>query len=229
MKMEPAPFVRSEPALYLCAFMRAVVVHYQVDFLVAGKLAFQMIQEPYELAAAVPFLTGADHFPIENVERGEQSSRAVTFVVVSLPFRQARSQGKNRRGAIQCLDLALLIDAQYQRPVGWVHVEAYNVAHLFLKLRIVGQFEALDTMGLHIMALPDAVNDCPGYPQVRCKHAHAPMRAAITRTSPQRRVEDALLQFWRQYLGRAFSPANAGYGLQTLTGKCRSQRQHGRT
>ena len=172
-----------------------------MDFLIPRKLAFQMIQEPYELATAVPLLAGADHVPIEDVERGEQSRRAVTFVVVSLSFRQARSQGKNGRGTIQRLELALLIDAQHQRPVGWVQVEAYNVAHLFLKLRIVGQFEAFDTMGLHIMALPDAVNDCPGYPQVRCKHAHAPMRAAVPRTSLQRRVEDALLQFWRQYLG----------------------------
>jgi hypothetical protein len=60
--------------------------------------------------------------------------------------------------------LALLINAQHQRAVGWVQVWADNVAHLLLKLRIVGQFEALDSMGLHIMASPDTVPDCPGYP-----------------------------------------------------------------
>ena len=56
-------------------------------------------------------------------------------------------------------------------------------------------------MGLHIMALPDAVNDRPGDPQLRCKCAHAPVRAAVARTGLQRRVEDALLQLRRQYLG----------------------------
>ncbi len=81
-----------------------------------------MIQEPDELAAAVAVLAGPDHLAIEDVESGEQSRRAVTLVVVGLPFRQARTQGKNRRRAIQCLDLALLIHAQHQRSVGWVQV-----------------------------------------------------------------------------------------------------------
>jgi hypothetical protein len=44
-------------------------------------------------------------------------------------------------------------------------------------------------MWLNIVVLPDAVNVCPGYLQVRCQRAHAPMRAPITWTGLQRGTE----------------------------------------
>src|SRR5690606_18652347 len=92
VEMKAVASLRFEPALHFCTFVRAVIVHDQVDFLTLGKLAFQVVQEPNELAATVPLLAGADDFPIENIERGEQSRRAMPFVVVSLSFGQARSQ-----------------------------------------------------------------------------------------------------------------------------------------
>ena len=68
MKMEAAPFFGLEPPLYLSTFVRAVVVHDQVDLLIPGKLAFQVIQKTNELAAAVPLLTGADHLSVEKLK-----------------------------------------------------------------------------------------------------------------------------------------------------------------
>ena len=55
------------------------------------------------------------------------------------------------------------------------------------------------------------------------------MRAAVTRTRLQCRIEDALLQLRRQHLGRALAPANAGNGGQSILGKRGPQRQHRRT
>src|SRR5688572_23013627 len=101
---------------------------------------------------------------------------------MSLAFRQAGAQRKNWRGAIERLDLALLIDAQDQCAVGRVQVEAHDVAYFFFELRIVGQFEAFHTMRLDVVALPDPMDDRPGYPEVRGKHANTPMCAAVTRT-----------------------------------------------
>jgi hypothetical protein len=109
---------------------------------------------PDEVAAAVAFLASTDHLPIKDVESGEQSRGPVALVIMGLAFRQAGAQRKNRRGAIERLDLALLIDAQDQCTAGRVQVEAHDVAHFFFELRIVGQFEAFHTMRLDVVALP---------------------------------------------------------------------------
>jgi hypothetical protein len=103
--------------------------------LIGRELPFEMIQELHELPAAVALLTSADDFAIQDVERGEQSGGAIAFVVVRLAFRQAGPQWEDRRGAIQSLNLALLVHTQYQGAVGWIQVEAYDIPHLFFKVR----------------------------------------------------------------------------------------------
>src|SRR3954470_10199040 len=100
-----------------------------MHFLIGGDLRFQMVEESYELPAAVALLTSADDFAVENIEGGEQSCRAMAFVIVGLTLRQARSQGEDRRGAIQSLNLTFLIHAQYQRAFRRVQVQANNVPH----------------------------------------------------------------------------------------------------
>src|SRR3954453_17369665 len=87
-------------------------------------------------------------------------------------------------------------------------METDNVANLDFKLRIVGQFEALDAMWLHVVPLPDAMHDRSGHTQLRGERAHTPVCAAVARTGLQRSVEDALLQFRRQHPWRPFATAN---------------------
>jgi len=50
-----------------------------------------MAEKPDELPTAAAILTSADDFAVENIERGEQRSRAMAFVVVRLTLRQAGS------------------------------------------------------------------------------------------------------------------------------------------
>lgn len=128
--------------------MCVVVVHDQVDFRIGGKVALQMVEEEDELLAAVSVLACTDHLAIENVEGGKQRRRAVTLVIVRLPLGQPRWQWKDRGDPVQCLDLALLVHAQYQRAVRRIQVKADNVPHFCFKLRIIGQFEALDSVWL---------------------------------------------------------------------------------
>jgi hypothetical protein len=49
-----------------------------------------------------------DDFPRGDVQRGEETARARAFVVVS---RALWDPGQRRLGAIECLDLGLLIHA----------------------------------------------------------------------------------------------------------------------
>ena len=71
--------------------MGGVVVHDEVNVQIGRHLFLQLIEEPDELLGAVPGKTAADHFPVQNIERREQSSRTVALIVVRLPFRQTRS------------------------------------------------------------------------------------------------------------------------------------------
>ncbi len=67
MEVESPPLLRLQPALHLCAFVGAVIVHDEMHFLIGRKLRFQMVEEPYKLPAAVAILTSADHFAVENI------------------------------------------------------------------------------------------------------------------------------------------------------------------
>ncbi|MCC6265736.1 MAG: hypothetical protein IT169_19360 [Bryobacterales bacterium] len=119
-----------------------------------------------------------------------------------------------------------MINAKNQRAVGWIQVEAYNVADLLLKLRLVEQFETLDRVRLRVVALPDSVPHRPGHPQVSGKHPHAPVGAAIAWTRLPCRVENALLQLWRQNGRGALAPANARDSGHFRFGERGAQRQH---
>src|ERR1700686_1700648 len=118
-----------------------------------------MVQESDELSAPMAILTSANDLAVEDIEGSEQSRGAMTFVVVCLALRQARSQRKDGSGAVQSLNLALLVHTQYQRSFGRIQIETYDISHLFFEMRSVGQLELLHTMWLHIVALPDPVND----------------------------------------------------------------------
>jgi len=138
MEVESPSLFRLQPALDLCALMGAIVVHDEMHLLVGGKLRFQMIQELHKLTAAMALLAGADDLAVENMECGKQSCGAVALVVVCLPFWQAGPQRKNGCGAIQCLNLAFLINTQDQSAVRRIQIQAYDVAHFFLEARILG-------------------------------------------------------------------------------------------
>ncbi len=56
--------------------------------------------------------------------------------VMSAPFDLARPHGKQRLAAIECLNLAFLVDAQHQRPFRWRHIKPYDITHFFDKGRI---------------------------------------------------------------------------------------------
>ena len=55
--------------------MGGVVVHDKVNVPIGRHLFLQLIEEPDELFGAVPGKTTADHFPVQNIERREQSGR----------------------------------------------------------------------------------------------------------------------------------------------------------
>ncbi len=74
------------------------------------------------------------------------------------PLGLARTQGQKRPGAVQGLDLGLLVHAQDQRPVRRVEVEPHNIPHLLDEEGVRRQLEGLGAVGLQREGTPDAAH-----------------------------------------------------------------------
>jgi hypothetical protein len=79
-------------------------------------------------------------------------------VVVRDAFDIAQTEREERLGAVEGLDLALLIDGQDDRVIGRVEVEPDDVANLLDEEGVRGDLEVLLTMGLEAEGLPDALH-----------------------------------------------------------------------
>ena len=79
----------------------------------------------------------------------------MTHVVVAAPLGKSRAQREDRRGAVEGLDLGLLVDAEHQGSVGRIEVKPDDVAHLLDEQR-VRELEGVDEMGFEPEGPPDA-------------------------------------------------------------------------
>src|SRR6476646_4192316 len=93
------------------------------------------------LLMAVTLHVAADDSAVEDVESREQRGGAVAFVVVRHCPSAARLHRQPRLGAVERLDLALLIDRQNDRMGGRIDVETNNVLELRRELRVGRQLE----------------------------------------------------------------------------------------
>jgi hypothetical protein len=94
------------------------------------------IQKLAELPRTVAAKGLPEHRTGPHIECGEQRKGAMTFVVMRPPFGLSRTLWQERRGALQCLNLALLIHAQHQLAIRRVQVQAQDVAHLVDEQRV---------------------------------------------------------------------------------------------
>ena len=106
---------------------------------------------------AVPGVAGVrGDLPGRDLEGGEQGGGSVALVVVGAALGQARAQRRHRGGAVQGLDLGLLVDRDHDRVVGRRQVEADDVADLGLQLRVGAELERLEPVRLDSPLAPDA-------------------------------------------------------------------------
>src|SRR5215831_6938349 len=83
-----------------------------------------------------------DDGAIENVEGGEQRRGAMAFVVVRHCAGATRLHRQAWLGAVERLDLALLVDREDNGMGGRIDVEADNV------LELVGNFGSFDSLNV---------------------------------------------------------------------------------
>ena len=107
-----------EPGTDHRGLVGGVVVHDQVDIEVLGHVGLDLVEELEELRCPVAGEALADHLAGGDVQGGEQRGCAVALVVVAAARGLAGPHGQQRLGAVQRLDLALLVDAQHDGALG---------------------------------------------------------------------------------------------------------------
>ena len=139
--MEGPAGMPGQPLAHLRVLVGSVVVDDGVDRLLDRYLRLNGIEEADELLVPVALHVAADDGTVEDVESSEQRGRTVTFVVVGHRSGTARLDRQTGLGAVERLDLALLIDREDDGMGWWIDIEADNIAQLVDKLRVGGELE----------------------------------------------------------------------------------------
>jgi len=106
------PRVPLEPGLDLRVLVSGVVVDDQMQIELGRGFAFDLAQELQPLLVPMPRQALADHGTVQRIEGRKQRGRSVALVVMRERLRAAPLQRQPRLGAIERLDLALLVAAQ---------------------------------------------------------------------------------------------------------------------
>src|SRR6516162_3948179 len=138
--------------------VRGIVVDDRVDRLSLGNVRVDLIEEADEFLMPMALHVAADNGAVENIERGEQRGRAVALVIVRHRSGATWLHRQSRLGAIESLDLALLVDREDDGVGGRVDIETDHIPELVGELRIVRQLECPDTMRRELVGLEDALH-----------------------------------------------------------------------
>jgi hypothetical protein len=137
-------------------FVRAVEDH-MVDF--SGRDArLDCIQEADEHLMAVTLHAASNHLAFEYVERREELRRSVPLLVMGHRAGASLLHGQAGPGAIERLNLRLLVDRQHDGMRSRVDIQADNIGEILAEASVPRQFERVDAMGRKAMRRPDALD-----------------------------------------------------------------------
>ena len=123
----------SHPGPHLGMLVGAVVVENQMNVHVHGNGLIDLAQKAQALLVAMAWLALGDHLAGGHIQRREEGCGAVANDVVGDALDLLQAHGKQRLSPVQRLNLRLLFNAEHNRLVGRIQVEANNVADLFKK------------------------------------------------------------------------------------------------
>ncbi len=152
-----------------------IIIHNQMQVQLGRGLSVDLLEETNKLLMPVAGHAVANHLAIQHAERGEQGRGPVALVVVGHRPATPLLHRQTGLGPVQSLDLALLVDAQHQGPVGRVEIETDHIPELLQKVLVSAQLEGLDQMRPEVVLFPDALN-CHAADPLGPGHApHRPM------------------------------------------------------
>jgi hypothetical protein len=146
--MDMEALMTFQPADDLLVFMRGIVIADQVDMFFFGDGLIDQAEKLQPLLMPVSLLEEAKDLGVKRVQSGKQGRRAITFVVMRHCPAASFLRWQLRLGSVQGSYLAFLIDAQNQRMLRWIQIQADDGFQLVGKLRITTYLEGLDQMQL---------------------------------------------------------------------------------
>ena len=169
------PRVAGQPGLHRRMLVRGVVVTYHVQPHPRVGLG-DLLEEAQELLVAVARLAQLLDAAGGHLEGGEQGGGAMADVVMGGLLRQSEANREDRRGPVQRLDLALLIDADHDGLLGRIHIQAHDVADLGVQCGVGGELERLSPPRLQVPLAPDPGHRGEGDLQLRGQQPGRPVR-----------------------------------------------------
>ena len=92
--------------------MGGVIIHDDMDIEPARDVSVDLFEEVQELDRPVALVAFADDKSRGDIKCSKQRCRAIPHIAVRVAFRHAGHHRQDRLLAIECLDLAFLIDAE---------------------------------------------------------------------------------------------------------------------
>ena len=147
-----------EPGADLGVLVGAIVVEDHVDHLAGRHGSLDRIQEADEFLMPVAGHAAPDQGALEDVQSREQRGGAVALVVVGHGAEPARLDRQSGLGAVERLNLRLLVDREHHRMRRRIDVQADDVPELGSEGGIPRQLKGLQAVGLQTVGLPDPLH-----------------------------------------------------------------------
>jgi len=147
-----------KPSLHLGVLVGGVIVSDEVQIQPLWAVAVDGAQKfkPFLVAVALHALpnnpAGGD------IEGGKQRRRSIAFVVVGHSPGPPFFHWQAGLRAIQRLDLAFLIDREYQGFVRWIEIKTHDILDLLDEAFVVRQLKGLDQMRLQAVCVPNPLH-----------------------------------------------------------------------
>ena len=166
-----------------------IIVEDRVDQLAGGDWRFDPVEETDEFLMAMARHALADDGAVEDIERREQRGRAVADVIMGHRSSPALLDRQARLGAVEGLDLALLVDREHQAVRRRVEIEPDHIAQFGGKRRVLRQLEAPHPVRLQTVRRPDALHRAQR-DAARCRHRPAGPMGCLARRLRQGQRDD---------------------------------------
>jgi len=141
-EMERPARVPGEPGAHLGVLVGGIVIEDRVNELAGRHGGLDAVEETDEFLVAMARHALADHRAVEDIQRSEQRGRAVPDIIVGHRPGPTFLHRQTRLGAVERLNLRLLVDRQHETVGRRVDIQPDHIAQLGGKGRILRQLEA---------------------------------------------------------------------------------------
>lgn len=177
VKVEPRSL--GEPTFDRRRLVRGEIVEHDMDVQLARNGCFNLNEELLELYRSMSRVALSEDFAGCGVERSKQVSRSMANVVVGLSFGLAQTHRQDRLSTLERLNLRFLVNAQHDRVVRRVHIQANNVAYLFDELRVLRETKRFRAMGLKSERSPNTADRRMTQPKMLGHRPRTPMGSSL--------------------------------------------------